>query len=123
MSQVEVAQPEPTKTREQLAAALEASHMRRDEWDENAAREMQSNKGKFKHLRRAQEMDEQTRVIIQYIEKGRIPDNIIERVHLQTADKYVLKDGVLWKVDAAINGSKVMQLKLCIPRRYQCELC
>ena len=73
-------------------------------------------------MRARQEKDVDLRTMIEYIEDGVTPDCAIQRMTLATTHKYVMKDGVLYKINEAKQLPEESWIQLCVPRESQAKL-
>ena len=63
------------------------------------------------------------RVMMDYCDSGKIPDDELEREVIRTTDKYVTIEGVLYKInEAGSKDSHEMDLLLCVPHSLRSTL-
>ena len=82
-----------------------------------------SEKEKVQKMVEKQREDMPYRVMMDYCDSGKIPDDELEREVIRTTDKYVTIEGVLYKInEAGSKDSHEMDLLLCVPHSLRSTL-
>jgi len=76
----------------------------------------------WRTFRDAQRKDVDLRTLAEYCEEGIVPECPIRRDALITKDKYVTREGVLYRINESRKIPEEAWLQLCVPRELQARL-